>query len=124
MISKTFIFSKLEKSISTIENRINEFLVDNDFKISTQNESTVKGKFIVTIFADETKAGKLLVKGFKDQDARKVDEAVTAFVQEHGMKFVTQTFVGSSIYTLVYYPAGKDTKVTPPADTTTPPATT
>lgn len=102
MISKTFVFSKITKATSTIEDTINEWLKDREFKFATQNESAVKGKFVVTVFALE-KAGTVRVKAFKDQHVPELDARVNKFLAKNPMKLATQTFVGSNIYTIIFY---------------------
>jgi len=107
MQSQTLSFSKIEKSISRIDNDLNSLLEKITFKFATHNQSAIKGKMIVTIFYDE-KPGKVRAKAFKDQSHKNLDQVVNNFISDKKVQFVTQTFIGSSIYTIVYYVAGKN----------------
>ncbi len=109
MLVKTFSFNRIQKTISAIEDQINEFLVENTLKFATQNESAVKGKFVVSLF-HEQKKGNIRAKVFKSQSATHIDEMVNEFLNEHDMKLVTQTFVGSNIYTIIFYVEKKSTQ--------------
>jgi hypothetical protein len=109
MISKTFAFSKIQKTTDNIEKSLNDFLKEHEFKYATQNESSLKGKFIITLFGEEGKST-LKVKAFKGQDFVDLDKKVNAFLSKVKMKFVTQTFVGSSVYTIVFYDKAKSSK--------------
>jgi hypothetical protein len=102
MISKTFVFSKITKSVQTIEETVNDWLKDNEFKIATQNESTIKGKFIITVFANPKKSS-IRAKVFKDQHIPELDAKVNEFLVDRILKGVTQTFVGSNVYTVLFY---------------------
>lgn len=107
MISKTFVFSRIQKTTKNIEDSINEFLKDHEFKFATQNESVVKGKFIVTVFGDEKKSS-IRIKAFKDQNIQNLDMKVNEFISKIKTKFVTQTFVGSNVYTIIFYDSNKN----------------
>lgn len=106
MQSQTLSFSKIEKSTARIENDLNAILEKVTFKFATQNQSAIKGKMIVTLFFEE-KPGKVRAKAFKDQTYKNLDKAVNEFISDKKVQFVTQTFIGSSIYTIVYYVIGK-----------------
>jgi predicted CopG family antitoxin len=113
MISKTFVFSRIEKTVDKIENTINDHLKSYDFKFATQNESVVKGKFIVTILGKKKNNSTIRVKAFKSQHHKDIDENVNAFLEDKSMKFITQTFVGSNIYTLIFFDSKKDDSSNP-----------
>jgi hypothetical protein len=102
MLSKTFVFTKIQKTTQRIEDSLNDFLKDHEFKYATQNESATKGKFIVTLFANKKKST-IRVKVFKDQNIDALDQKVNEFLKERPMKFATQTFVGSNVYTILFY---------------------
>lgn len=124
MLSKTFVFNRIQKTVTKIEEDLNKYLEEVEFKYATQNESTAKGKFIVTIFGNKKK-GTIRAKVFKDQYVDKIDIEVNKFLAKHGMKFATQTFVGSSVYTIIFYDTkSEDSKPTGDSKTTTAPATT
>lgn len=126
MQSKTLSFSKIEKTITKIDTDLNNILKDVTFKFATQNQSYSKGKMVVTLFF-EPKAGKIRAKSFKDQNEKKLDELVNDFISDKKVVFTTQTFIGSSIYTIVFYSIEEKiaTPPTPPTGTTaTPPVTT
>ena len=106
MQSQTLSFSKVEKSIAKIDNDLNAILEKVTFKFATHNQSTIKGKMIVTLCYEE-KPGKVRAKAFKDQSHKNVDKSVNEFIADKKVQFITQTFIGSSIYTIVYYVAGK-----------------
>lgn len=106
MISKTFVFSKIQKTPSLIESSLNDWLKDHSFKFATQNESHLKGKFIVSLFAEE-KPGTIRAKVFKDQHVEELDKRVNEFLQSVKMKFVSQTFVGSNVYSIIFFDASK-----------------
>lgn len=108
MLSKTFVFNKIQKSPDAIEERLNEWLKGHEFKYATQNESVAKGKFVITVFANKKKSS-IRCKVFRNQLLDALDESVNEFLGEHGMKFVTQTFVGSNIYTVLFYDAKSST---------------
>ena len=107
MICKTFSFSRIEKTPAIIEKDINDFLKENTLKYVIQNESAVKGKVIITIFAEE-KPGKIKAKVFKDQNYKSIDKNVNEFLENNSMKFVTQTFIGSNIYTIIFFSEKKE----------------
>lgn len=113
MLSKTFVFTKIQKTTEKIENDINAFLAEHEFKLATQNESTSKGKFIVTIFAVAGKST-IKVKAFKDQHIDALDKKVNLFLKKNPMRFATQTFVGSSVYTIIFYDSAPKTVTTTP----------
>jgi hypothetical protein len=106
MQSQTLSFSKVEKSITKIDNDLNAILEKVTFKFATQNQSAIKGKMVVTLFYEE-KPGKIRAKAFKDQSHKNLDTHVNEFISDKKVQFVTQTFIGSSIYTIVYYVIGK-----------------
>lgn len=114
MLSKTLQWTKSEKSIVKIDSDLNALLEKVDFKFAVQNQSTVKGKMIVSIFFED-KPGKIRAKSFKDQKASNLDEQIGEFLIGKKMKFVTQTYIGSNIYTIVFYEAQRNDDVTPPA---------
>ena len=118
MLSKTFTFNKIQKTTDKIEEELNAFLKKHEFKYATQNESTLKGKFIVTIFAVKGSSS-IRAKAFKDQNIQELDKKVNDFLHKNGMKFVTQTFVGSSVYTVIFYDSKAETPPTTTATTTT-----
>lgn len=118
MLSKTFVFNRIQKTVDNIEDDLNHFLKDNEFKFATQNESVAKGKFIVTVVAVKGKSS-IRCKVFKDQVAAKVDAKVNTFLSKNGMKFMTQTFVGSNIYTIVFFDSKAEQTPTPPTGNTT-----
>ena len=109
MLSKTFAFNKIQKTIVKIEDDLNGFLKSHSFKFATQNESSLKGKFVVTIFADKGKSS-IRAKVFKNQHIDQLDVDVNNFLLKHPMKFATQTFVGSSVYTIIFYDASSKQK--------------
>lgn len=124
MQSKTLSFPKLEKTITRIDSVLNEVLKDTSFKFATQNQSYAKGKMVVTLFFDP-KPGTVRAKAFKDQDHRRLDDQINEFISDKKIVFVTQTFIGSSIYSIVYYDIGKKTtEPTTPVEPTTPPTST
>lgn len=106
MQSKTLSFSKVEKSILKIDTELNSVLENVTFKFATHNQSAVKGKMIVTLFFEE-KPGKVRAKAFKGQSHRELDIVVNQFIADKKVQFVTQSFIGSSIYTIIYYLLGK-----------------
>lgn len=116
MLSKTFVFSKIEKTCEKIEDSLNAFLKDHEFKYSCQNESTLKGKFIVTLFGVPKKDATIRAKVFKDQHLKELDTKVNKFLKTHNMKFATQTFVGSNVYVIVFFDTAKAGDTTPPTD--------
>lgn len=116
MQSKTLSFSKVEKSITKIDNDLNAILEKVTFKFATHNQSQTKGKMIVTLFFDE-KPGKVRAKAFKGQSHRDLDDIVNEFIADKKVQFVTQNFIGSSIYTIIYYLVGKEEQA--PVDPTT-----
>ena len=119
MQSKTLSFSKIEKSIEKIDETLNDLLKKVTFKFATQNQSQVKGKMVCTLFF-EPKPGSVRAKAFRDQYEKKLDITVNDFISDKKIVFVTQTFIGSSIYTIVYYSIEKDKVVTPPTEPTAP----
>ena len=102
MIAKTLVFNKIQKTPNFIENQINKELEGMTLKFATQNESQIKGKFIITLFLEE-KNSSTKVKVFKDQFIDKMDIAINEFLVDKTFKYCTQTFVGSNIYSLVYF---------------------
>lgn len=102
MITKTLSFTKIQKTQNFIESQINKELEGKTLKFTTQNESQIKGKFIVTLFLEEGD-GNTKVKVFKDQFIDKIDSAVNDFISNVNFKYCTQSFVGSNVYTLIYY---------------------
>jgi hypothetical protein len=102
MLIKTLSFNKLQKTKDSIEQQLNDFLATATLKFATQNESVAKGKFIISLFY-EPKKGNIRAKIFKSQIIADVDREINAFLEEHDMKLVTQTFVGSNVYTIVFY---------------------
>lgn len=114
MKSKTLVWTKAEKSIDKIEGQLNGLLETVDFKFATQNQSTVKGKMIVTLFFED-KPGKIRARVFKDQKHSSIDDKVNEFLIGKQMKFVTQTYIGSNVYTILYY-VEKEVKDAPPAN--------
>lgn len=111
MIVKTFSFNRVQKTLQGIEDQLNEFLKENTLKFATQNESAAKGKFIVSLY-HEPKKGNIKAKAFKAQDIALVDEQINAFLENHDMKLVTSTFVGSTVYVILFY-VDKATDKTP-----------
>ena len=112
MQSKTLSFSKIEKTISKIDNKINDLLETVNFKFATQNQSHVRGKMVVTIFFDKGPST-VRAKAFKDQDDQKLDGIINEFIKDKKVIFTTQSFIGSNIYTILYYSV-KEVKETPP----------
>lgn len=102
MITKTFTFSRIEKSSELIEKKLNDFLEKHDFKYAVQNESAIKGKMAVSLFCNE-KPGKVRAKVFKDGDFKNIDEDINTFLEKNAMKFVTQSFIGSTALTIIFY---------------------
>ena len=102
MIVKTFAFSRVQKTLQGIEDQLNEFLEQNTLKFATQNESAVKGKFIVSLY-HEPKKGNIRAKVFKSQDLHVVDDQINEFLKDRDMKLVTSTFVGSTVYVILFY---------------------
>lgn len=108
MLVKTFSFNKIQKTKDAIEAQINDFLVDNTLKFATQNESAVKGKFVVSLFY-EPKKGNIKAKVFKSSMMGQVDDEVNEFLETSDMKLVSQSFVGSNVYTIIFYTEKKTT---------------
>lgn len=107
MITKTLVFNKIQKTPGFIESQINKELDGKTLKFATQNESQMKGKFIVTLFLDEKKSS-TKVKVFKEQMIDKMDSAINEFLNDVDFKYCTQSFVGSNVYSLVYYAEKKN----------------
>ena len=102
MISKTLVFTKIQKTPKFIEDQINKELEGRTLKFATQNESQIKGKFITTLFLEDGD-GNTKVKVFKDQVIDRIDSSVNDFISNVSFKYCTQSFVGSNVYTLIYY---------------------
>lgn len=107
MKSVTLSWSKLEKSLDRINADLNAVLSKNEFKIATHNQSSVKGRMIVTLFV-EPKPGKIRAKCFKDQSHKELDNKINEFIDGKKVKFISQSFIGSNIYTIIYYEAQPD----------------
>jgi hypothetical protein len=107
MKSITLSWTKSEKSIDKINKDLNKVLSKYDFRIATHNQSTVKGRMIITLFLED-KPGKVRAKCFRDQYYKTLDNNVNSFIEQRKVKYVTQSFIGSNIYTIVYYEATKE----------------
>lgn len=104
MKSVTLSWTKSEKSLDKINNDLNKILSQHDFKIATHNQSTVKGRMIITLCLDE-KPGKVRARCFKDQFYKNLDTRINEFISKRKVKFITQSYIGSTIFTVIYYEA-------------------
>ena len=102
MFVKSFMFSKLAKTPTSMTETLNEFLKDVNFKFATQSENSHKGSLIVSIYYNLENVGKVSASVIKSGNAETLDQEVQKVIEDRELRFSTQSFAQGNIYSICY----------------------